>query len=63
MIKVSLFYFIVSLFIGILVLYIIHPKPIVLIKYPTINNMSKTIYKDDKGTCYKYEKKEIDCSK
>ena len=61
MIKVSLFYFIV-LFI-IFLYYILFIQTNSINKYPTINNMSKTIYKDDKGTCYKYEKKEIDCSK
>ena len=61
--KITLFYFIVSLAIGIMILYIIHPQPKIVIKYPTIDNMSKTIYKDDKGTCYNYKKEEIDCSK
>lgn len=63
MIKITLFYFIISLFIGIMILYIIHPRPKVIIKYPTIMNVSKNIYKDDKGTCYNYKKEEIDCSK
>jgi hypothetical protein len=63
MIKITLFYFIISLFIGIMILYTIHPRPKVIIKYPTIMNVSKNIYKDDKGTCYNYKKEEIDCSK
>ena len=63
MIKITLFYFLLSLFIGIMVLYSIHPRPKVIIKYPTIMNVSKNIYKDDKGTCYNYKKEEVDCSK
>lgn len=63
MIKITLFYFLLSLFIGIMILYSIHPRPKVIIKYPTIMNVSKNIYKDDKGTCYNYKKEEIDCSK
>ena len=63
MIKITLFYFLLSLFIVIMILYSIHPRPKVIIKYPTIMNVSKNIYKDDKGTCYNYKKEEIDCSK
>jgi len=63
MIKITLFYFLLSLFIGVMILYSIHPRPKVIIKYPTIMNVSKNIYKDDKGTCYNYKKEEIDCSK
>jgi len=63
MIKITLFYFLLSLFIGIMILYSIHPRPKVIIKYPTIMNVSKNIYKDDKGTCYNYKKEEIDCNK
>ena len=63
MIKITLFYFLLSLFIGIMILYSIHPRPKVIIKYPTIMNVSKNINKDDKGTCYNYKKEEIDCSK
>jgi hypothetical protein len=63
MIKITLFYFLLSLFIGVMILYSFHPRPKVIIKYPTIMNVSKNIYKDDKGTCYNYKKEEIDCSK
>ena len=61
MIKITLFYFIVSLFIGIMILYLVHPEPKVIIKYPTIDNLSKNIYKDDRGTCYSYKKEEVKC--
>lgn len=62
MIKITLFYFIISLFIGIMILYIIHPTPQVIIKYPNLNDVSKNIYKDDKGIIYNYKKEEIDCN-
>ena len=61
MIKISLFYFIVSFFIGTMIIYIIHPKPKVVIKYPSIENIYKTVYKDDNGTCYNYEKENTTC--
>ena len=49
------------MFIGIMILYVIHPEPKVIVKYPTIDKVSDTLYKDDKGTCYSYEKKEVNC--
>lgn len=61
MIKITLFYFILSMFIGIMILYVIHPEPKVIIKYPTIDSLDKNIYKDDKGTCYSYKKEEVKC--
>jgi len=61
MIKITLFYFIVSMFVGIMILYVVHPEPKVIIKYPTIDNLQKNIYKDDKGTCYSYKKEEVIC--
>ena len=59
--KITLFYFLVSLFIGIMILYIIHPQPKIIIKYPTIDNIDKNVYKDDNGTCYQYIKEETKC--
>ena len=44
-----------------MILYVIHPEPKVIIKYPTIDNVSNTVYKDDKGTCYNYEKVQVNC--
>lgn len=61
MIKITLFYFILSLFIGIMILYVIHPEPKVIVKYPTIDNSENNIYKDDKGVCYSYTKEEVNC--
>ncbi len=49
------------MFIGIMILYVIHPEPKVIIKYPTIDSLDKNIYKDDKGTCYSYKKEEVKC--
>ena len=61
MIKITLFYFIISMFIGIMILYVIHPEPKVIVKYPTLDKVSNTLYKDDKGTCHSYEKTEVKC--
>lgn len=60
MFKISLFYFLASLFFGVLVVYIIHPKPQVITKYPSIDALD-TIYRDDKNKCYKYIQEDINC--
>ena len=54
-------YFFIAFCIGILYTYLIHPKPSVIIKYPTPNNAGKILYKDDAGVCYRYKKKEVKC--
>ena len=44
MIKITLFYFIISMFIGIMILYVIHPEPKVIVKYPTIDKSFRYFY-------------------
>ncbi len=61
MTKITLFYFFMSLFTGILVLYMVHPTPKVIVKYPSIDNLDKNIYEDDQGTCYSYQKEKVNC--
>jgi len=61
MFKISLFYFIMSLFIGIMILYVIHPSPEIVNNYPQIDSLSKIIYKDDIGKCYSYIKEKKSC--
>ena len=61
MIKLSLFYFIVSLFFGILILYTIHPKPKIIIKYLSLDSLSNIVYKDNRGICYNYEMEQVRC--
>ena len=55
------FYFFISLFIGIFIMYISSPIPNVIIKYPTPENSSDLIFKDESGVCYKYEVEEMSC--
>lgn len=61
MIKITIFYFIISLFFGMMILYVFHPRPQVILKYTSIDNISKVKFKDNEGNCYNYEKKEISC--
>lgn len=53
----NIFYFILGLFIGFLIVYITK-EPIVITKLPKPN---KDLYLDDSGVCYKYDKVKIDC--
>jgi hypothetical protein len=53
-------YFFIAILITFLFLYILTPKPTVVIKYPSINEDSP-LYIDDNDVCYKYKKQEIQC--
>ena len=63
MIKIDIMVFSISLFIGFFLVYITAPKPHIIIKNPTLNNVHDTIYIDDNNKCYKYVAKSIECSK
>ncbi|ATZ80775.1 hypothetical protein BMW23_0729 [Bodo saltans virus] len=54
-------YFIVSALITFLILYIISPKPEIILKYPSVKDKVSDMYVDDKGVCYRYHTKEINC--
>ena len=57
------FPFLVGLTIGIFCVYILKPAPIVINKYPNLENTADVIYKDRNGTCFKYNTKTVDCDK
>jgi len=61
MIKVSLFFFIISLFFGVMSVYLAQPNPKVMIRYPSLDSLENIIYQDDQGVCYKYQKEMIKC--
>jgi len=61
--KINPLLFFISFAFGLFMCYITNPKPNIIIKYPTPENSGKIIYKDNANTCYKYESKEVDCSK
>ena len=63
MIKVDILFILLGLFIGFFIVYVTTPKPKIVIKYPTIDNINDTTYVDKNGTCYKYYAKEIPCPK
>ena len=53
--------FFISLFIGIMITYVLAPPKKYVIAYPTPETADKKIYQDDANQCYKYESKEIQC--
>ena len=66
--SISPFYFLVSLAIGMFLVYITTPPPEVIIEYPTPDNAGKVIYKDSnisdrdgEDGCYTYMAKQVSC--
>lgn len=55
--------FLLSLAIGLFYVYVSHPTPRIIYKYPTPFNVGKVTYIDENNTCYKYAIKEVDCPK
>jgi len=60
--NIKFFPLLMSFAFGIFIVYILKPTPIIIIKYPNIENAGKLIYKDRNGTCFVYETKEVDCN-
>jgi len=55
--------FLGGLFFGMFLVYILKPTPVVVYKYPTMDNAGKVIYQDRNGTCFKYHADTVDCDK
>lgn len=52
-------YLILSMFLTMVVLYVIHPLPEVIIKYPTPDRQISDLYIDDNGVHYRYHRQKI----
>lgn len=63
MVKINLFIFSLSLFLGLFLVYVCAPKPEVIIKYPTMKNYNQLKYIDESNRCYRYVPKNIKCPK
>ena len=61
--KIESVYFISALFITIFILYILSPRPEIMVKYTDISEEVSDVYVDDKGVCYRYHRVEVDKSK
>lgn len=55
--------FFISLFIGFMMCYVLTPPPKIVYKFPTPQNASKVIYRDESENCYKYDVDEVPCPK
>ena len=60
--NIKFFPLLMSFALGIFIVYILKPSPIIIVKYPNTENAGKLIYKDRNGTCFVYETKEVDCN-
>ena len=63
MFKIIPFYFVLSLFIGFLILYLIFPEPQIIIKNSSVNDELSELYVDDNKVCYRYKREEVECPK
>jgi len=59
--KINPLIFLISLGIGLFLVYISQPTPEIVYKFPTPDNVNKTVYKDSSENCFKYEAKEVKC--
>jgi len=59
--KIIIEYFLIAVLLTFIVLYIMEPKPQIILKYPNIEQEVSDTYVDDNNVCYKYHKKEINC--
>ena len=53
--------FIISLAVGLFLVYISSPKFEIVTVYPTPENENKFLYQDKGGTCYRFKSKEVNC--
>jgi hypothetical protein len=58
--KFDLYYFLISLCIGFLGVYLVPPEYIIINKTPTPLNLDN-VYTDKNGNCYRYTMKDVKC--
>jgi len=56
--KIIPIYLITSIFVTLLILYIIQPNPVVIVKYPSPLDEVSDVYIDDNDVCYRYYREE-----
>lgn len=61
MIKINLFVFALSLFVGLFLVYVTSPKPRIILKYPNLKNVNKSHFVDENNNCVKFSAKEVAC--
>lgn len=53
--------FIISLALGIFIVYIVNPRPDIIYVYPTPDNLNKMQYKDKSDTCFGFDMQQVNC--
>jgi hypothetical protein len=53
--------FMIGLTVGFFIVYILKPAPMVLTKFPNLENTEDLVFKDRNGVCFKYDTKTVDC--
>lgn len=61
MVKINLFIFALSLFVGLFLVYITSPKPKIILKYPNLKNVNNLNFVDENNNCVKFSAKEVTC--
>ncbi len=59
--KIIISYFLLSMLVTFILLYLVYPSPNVIIKYPNVKNEVSDVYIDENNVCYKYHRKEVPC--
>ncbi len=58
---VSLPIFLISLAVGLFVVYILGPEQTMVYVYPTPKNVHSMLFKDKTDECFKYSAREVEC--
>lgn len=61
--KLEFFPFLFGLAMGLFFVYILKPAPMVITKYPNLENVAEMVYRDRNGACFQYQTKTVDCDK
>lgn len=57
------FPFLLALTAGLFFVYVLKPVPMVITKFPNLENTKEVVYRDRNGACFQYETKTVDCDK
>lgn len=59
--KIHPFYFIAAFAVGLFYCYLTHPKPELVVKFPSPYNAGDIVYKDADDSCFKYKADKVEC--
>ena len=54
-------WFVLGFIIGIILVYMLKPKPHIIIEHPTEESIKNSVYRDETDKCYKLVTKDIKC--